>query len=117
MQVLVVSQRPNNVPAQAVDIDPATCHPVFLGVGEELVQRVVVELMALDSLVGKVDNGDLTACVEMVVARDIGIFFGVDSWLRSGLLVLVGRRRLVVPHRMRARYASAQGRVYGGAVR
>lgn len=36
MQLLVVAQRADDIPAQAIDIDPATRDPVLLGHAQEL---------------------------------------------------------------------------------
>jgi hypothetical protein len=120
VELLVVPQHADDVPAQAVDIDPAAGHPVLLRQAQEGLEGVVVQLVALDPLVGEVDDGDLAQRVQTVVLGGISVILRVHARLCARLLPVGARRRLVLVvlfDRVRARYAAAQRRrVDGGAV-
>ena len=65
VQILVLAQGLDDVPRQAVDIDPPALDPVRLGLLDELDQLIICELMNLQITLGKIDNSDLTGGVEM----------------------------------------------------
>ena len=110
MQLLAIAEGANDVPAQAIDIDPAARGPVLLGFLQKGVERVIVELVRLYAVVGKVYDGDLAGGVEVVVASGVCVVLCVDTRLRAGLLALVGTGGgLVVADCVGAGDAPAQG--------
>lgn len=59
MQPFVISQQFDNIPAQSVDIDPSTLHPLRSRFFQEVGQRPVVQTMQFNIFVGEVDHQDL----------------------------------------------------------
>jgi hypothetical protein len=115
VQLLVIAQRSNDVPAQAVDVDPATGDPVVFWPGEELVQTVIVEGIGLYFVCGEVGHGNIAGLVQMIESSSIFFVLCVDTRLCTGFLPGRTCGGLVVSNRVGACDATAQIRVYGRA--
>jgi len=50
VQLSFTTEQPDNVPTEAIDIDPAASDPVLPWLGKELPQRIVVQLILLDPI-------------------------------------------------------------------
>lgn len=52
-------QKLNNIPAEAVNVDPTAFCPLWLGLGQEARQRAVIEVINGQVILGEIDDGDL----------------------------------------------------------
>jgi len=50
VQLSLTTKQPDNVPAEAIDIDPAAIDPVLPWLREKLPQGIVVQLILLDPI-------------------------------------------------------------------
>ena len=85
VQLLVLAEGLDDVPAEAVDVDPPALHPAGLRHLEELDEAVVVELLDVELVRGEVDDGDLALGVGLDHCRVAAVGpRRVDAGLRAG---------------------------------
>jgi hypothetical protein len=87
----MVTQQFDDVPAQAIDIDPASGCPRLSGPFQEFLQRVVIQLVVVHPLSREVHHTDVAMLVNLLIDRLRGVFPSVDSRLRSRFLPLRSR--------------------------
>jgi hypothetical protein len=86
MQLLVLSESLNNVPAQSIDIHPPTLHPAGLRCPQELDQSIVIQLVYQNVVLGEVYNRYLALGVQLRRGCAPAIGLGrVDPRLRARL--------------------------------
>lgn len=59
MEFLVIAQQLDDIPTQAIDIDPSTTRPLWARLAEKVLQSIVVQFILLDTVFRKVYCRDL----------------------------------------------------------
>lgn len=84
VELLVLAEGPDDVPAEAVDVDPATLNPVGLGRLEEFNQTLIVQLLDVEIVDREIDDGDLAFRLGLRHGRVSPVGSGrVDAWFRA----------------------------------
>jgi hypothetical protein len=96
VQAFVVSQRPDDVPTQAIDIDPATLHPLLFRLAQKLIQIIIVKRMVFHPVVGEVNHGYFASLMQTIVSLSLSL--GIDTWFCTRFFPLEARRRVVMSH-------------------
>lgn len=108
VQLFVVSQDPNDIPTEAIHIDPTTLCPRLLWLREEIFQIMIVQICFPDFLVREVYHCDIAFLMEVTVIG-LGLLFGVNTRLCTRLLPIRMLLRLVEPDSVGTRRSSPQG--------
>lgn len=75
----------NDIPAEAIDVDPATFDPLWLGLAQEGRKRVVVQSLDGQVIFGEVDDGDVARGAQGRHGGMTAIRFArVHAWLGAG---------------------------------